>query len=611
MRNTTFRGIRPKAMDDTLENNFASYASNCLLHNGAIRPLNAPRYEGQVVDTDGRALDIGIKKVHIAGDMVVGFKHDTFVAPDSLLRGGEDSFLFTKDGKLWRSSPLWIIDHQGAVEVGICPPNEPPTIAVSGGKCSPSIVMDEVSCVDQIITGTCQDNRLTFAFAVTYVSACHEESAPSYPSQAIDIASGDEVIVIAHDTPPLNAVARRWYVSIAIESTAQWFFVAETPIDQVVLQYCHGVWAFNEIMQSTDYNPPPTCLEGVSIVGDSTTVVWSGKDIWFSEPNQPHAYPMRYRQRIEDDIVAIIPLNLQSLGRGVPYANVILTRNRPYLMRGNLPESVEITRLNRVAPCLNPMGVLAYEGDVFFANDEGIFRVTEATVYDVTNEWFTKMEWSTIMDATAISIGYYNDRIFAFGKDRDGLMIRYTRENNQYQFDAVYLTPVYEAVAVGKGGVMYVVDSQGKYYSWEQADDKLICRWRSKQFTHSGLSSPTSAKVIADTHDFTLGQGREAYSLMELEQADCRPFYDVDRFLYRHPEYLSAYSYLHAQQIQFTLYADDKLAYRRIVKSQKPFRIKRNRRKIYWSYEVQTQTPIREIHAQTSFADLTNEGGHA
>ncbi len=614
MRNVTFRGIRPKALDDSLENNFASYATNCMLYGGAIRPLRAPKYEGQAVTTEGQELTLGLKKLHVAGDVVVGFNYETFVAPDPLNRGGDDSFLFVRDGKLWRSSPSWIIDKQGAVEVGVCAPLAPPTASITGNECPPTFDIESASCINNLIGQgeNCDNTNLqVVSFIYTYVTACYEESAPSPPSDAINLHTLQEVGLLASDTPPPNAVARRWYVSIAVAETASWFFIGETPIEQIYYPFCFSVFSFNEILQSEDYNPPPTCLEGVSIVGDATTVVWQGKNIWFSEPNQPHAYPLRYQQQIEDDIVAIIPFNDQSIGRGVPYLNVILTRNRPYLMRGDLPESVEITRLNRVAPCRNPMGVLAYEGDVFWASDEGLFRITDATVYDVTNEWFTKKEWSEKFDASSLSIGYYNDRIVAFSDKQDGLMIRYTRENNQYQFDAVYLTPFYNAVAIKKGGSLLVGGNDGTYYSWEQGGDNLIVNWRSKMFTHSGLWKPTAGKVIADTQDFVVGLGYEAYALLQVEQATCAPYYDIDLFLYKHPEYKKAYNYLHAQCIKFTLFADDEKVYSRIVKTQKPFRLKRDRRRIYWGYEVQTQTAIREIHVQTSFDDLTNEGGHA
>lgn len=611
MRNTSFRGIRPKAMDDTLENNFASYASNCVLYNGAIRPLRAPRYEGQAVDTNGNPLTVGLRKIHIAGDVVVGFNYDTFIAPDPLDMGQVDSFLFVQDGQLMRSSPAWIQDKLGAQKVGICAPTHAPDATPTGNKCLSTHDISTTACIDDVITGECQENKLAVSFLITYVTACGEESVPSAPSETITINTLDELSLFANDTPPDNAVARRWYVAITTGTTANWFFIAETPIEQIMMIYCHSTFSFNEMLQSEDYNHHPPCIEGVSIVGDATTVVWSGKDIWFSEPMQPHAYPNRYQQRIEDNIVAIIPLNDQLIGRGVPYLNVILTDNRPYLMRGTLPENVEITRLNRTAPCRNPMGVLSYESDVFFANEEGLFRVTDATVYDVTNEWFTKEEWSERFNPQHLRIGYYNDRLMAFSTDRDGLMVRYMRENNQHQYDAVYLTPIYESVAVKKGGDLIVANADGSYYSWEQNGDRLICEWRSKLFTQSGLWKPTAGKVIADAHDFVLGLGREALNILRQEQKDCAPFYQIESFLLKYPQYKIVADYLHAQQIDFTLYADDKEVYHRIVRSQKPFRVKRDRKRIYWAYGIKTQTPIREIHVQTSLDDLTNEGGHA
>lgn len=610
MRNTAFRGIRPRSMDDTLENNFASYAVNCLLYDGAIRPLRSPEYVGQVVDTDAKLIEGEIKRLHVSDDMLVGFKYETFVAPDPLQRGGQDSFLFIKDGELYRSSSTWIQDGEGAVRVGICPPKSAPTVSATGSKCSPTYDITMEGCIEDHLSMDCQEDRQVLSFLYTYVSACYEESAPSYPSEAITIETLDEVAVLATETPPANAIARRWYVAVPTGESTSWFLVAETPIEQVLLRHCHTAFSFNDILQTEDYNAPPTCLQGVGIIGDATTFVWHNRNIWFSEPNQPHAYPSRHRQTIEDNIVAIISLTDQSHASGVGYINVILTDGHPYLMRGDLPENVNITRLNRDAPCLNPMGAIAYEGNVFYTSHDGMYRITDASIYNITTEWFTLQEWEKLNPA-AMKLGYYNDRMFAFSDTTDGIMFKYTRENNQHQYDCVYISPWYKAVQPQRGGELYVVDSMGHVYTWEKAHTRLVAEWRSKLFTQSGLWKPTAAKVIADVQDFALGEARQVYELMAHEQKDLAPYFCVAQFLVKHPEYIRYYDYLVAQIITFSISADDRPVYSRIVKSHKPFRIKRDRRRIYWSYGVRTQTDVREIHVQTALDDLSQEGGHA
>lgn len=610
MRNTSFRGIRPRNMDDTLENNFASYASNCVLYDGAIRPLRVPEYVGQAVNTDGHPIQSGLRKFHKAGDVLVGFEENVTIAPDPLERGGVDSFLFVRDEKLYRTSPSWILDHQGAVEVGVCTPTEAPTVSITGIKCTPTYDVKMEGCIEDIMTLDCQDNKSVISFLYTYVTACYEESAPSYPSEVVTIQTDDQVMVYAGGTPPANAVARRWYVAIPTANTTTWFLVAETPIEQVILQHCHTTFSFNDILQTEDYNAPPSCIAGVSIIGDSTTVVWQNRDIWFSEPNQPHAYPARHRQTIDDNIVAIIGFADQGVQHGEQYTGVILTDGNPYLMRGALPEEVQITKLNRDAPCINPHGVMAFEGNVFYTSHDGMYRITDASVYNITTEWFTLAEWEKLHPAD-MRIGYYNDRILAFTSKADGIMFKYTRENNQHQFDCVYLTAWYEAVQYQRGGELYVVGGSGDVYTWEKGHTRFSATWRSKLFTQSGLWKPTSAKVIADVHDFALGEARDAYYLMTHEQADQAPYYCVNTFLARHPDMIRYYGYLVTQVIEFGIYADDQEVYLRTVKSQKPFRLKRDRRRIYWAYQVRTQTDIREVHVQTAMDDLSQEGGHA
>ena len=71
------------------------------------------------------------------------------------------------------------------------------------------------------------------AYLFTYVNACGEESAQSKPSEVVDIEWGDAAKVTVVDTPPENAVARRWYRAVSDnENNARWLMVGETPINQ-------------------------------------------------------------------------------------------------------------------------------------------------------------------------------------------------------------------------------------------------------------------------------------------------------------------------------------------------------------------------------------------
>lgn len=603
MRNVIFRGIRPNTMDDSLDNSYAAYASNCMLYGGAIRPLRSPVYLQQAVDVYNKPVR-SVATLHAADSLLVGFSTPTFVAPDPILAAGRGSFLFVKNSKLYRSGPTWVIDGLGPVEVGICPPTATPSVSKTGVRCSETFDMTLDSCIEDVMTLDCQDDIQVLSFVYTYVTACGEESAPSLPSDLHQLRTLDQLRLTPNDTPPENAITRRWYVAIDTDKQPQWFFIGEHSIEETYFDYCHSVYSFNEILTTEDYNPPPACIDGVAAIGTASIAVWQGRDVWFSEPNQPHAFPDRMRQTLEDDIKAIITLTDQSLGNGVVYAGVVLTDGQPYVIRGSLPEEMEFVRLNRIAPCLNPYGAIAAQGSVFYPSDDGIIRIVDQSCYSVTSDWFTRQEWQD-MKPGSMMLGYYNDRLFAFNTVCDGLMIRYPSENNQYQQDCVYITSRYDAVHTTRTGQL-LCSSEGAVYEWEAGATRLMATWRSKLYTQSGLWKPTSAKVICDIHEFANGEARQAADFMAKVADGC-----VDGFVQRYPEYLRHYSYLVSQAVRFSLYADNELVYQRYVKSQKPFRLRRDRRRIYWSYQVDTQADIRELHVQTSMDDLTQEGGHA
>lgn len=613
MRNVQFRGIKPRSKPDFLENPFASYATNCTLYDGAIRPLRDSKFYKPVF-IYGNDVIKPPETLRVAGGMLIGFTQPTFHTNDTNNIAGADAFLFVENGVLKRTSPTWLVEAcscagQAVENVGICYPKEPPIAMPTGEKCDPTYDIEMPACLDTLLPQDCQEEPEVLAFLYTYVNACGEESAPSLPSETIKTESLAQMVLEPEVNAPPNAVARKWYVAISSGEQALWHFIGEQPIEEKQFFYCHTVFSFAEILKTEDHNPPPPCIDGVVTLGMAVTAVWQGRDIWFSEPRLPNAYPDQHRQTIDDDIVGIYSFNDQSYGNGEIFLGVILTKGAPYTIRGTMPEDMTITKLNRIAPCLNPMGVLTHEGNVFYTSTDGLYRITDNTVYNITTEWFTLDEWQQL-SPQEMRIAYYNDRLFAFSPWRDGLMFKYPRENNQHQYDCVYITKRTHSTAQLPDGDMVI--TQGRQaFLWEHSAEKLVATWRSKIFTNAGLWKPTVGKVISDVHRYALGDARTVYQQMKLEQQYRAPWYDVGKFLRHHPEYEKYYNYLYSQVITFTIYGDGQEVYSRAVRSQKPFRLKRDRRKIYWQYEVKTQVDINEIHLQTSLDDLTQEGGHA
>lgn len=610
MRNVQFNGMIPKVYAQSLPTNCAVLAENCLLHGGLIDPLRNPLPFTQAVDLDGRPQRT-VKSLFVTEAMAIGFSTYTPVAFDILKRAGADSFLFVRDGKLHRSSPSWILDHQGPVEVGVCRPTEVPSY-VYGGKCDPRFDISMGGCMDDVVGGEgCETEAEVYylSFTYTYVTPCQEESAPAPYSQPTYFPADQAVLLFTPKNIPDNVVEVRWYALLTADGTSNAFYIGSVTPQELAFNYCHRYADFAEILQSQEYHHPEPCLEGVATLGDNITLVWHSNEIWLSEPRQPHAYPYRYRMTLDADVKIKRVVTMQNMAEADPYwYAIILTDGRPYIIRADKPEDARIIRIAREAPCLNPAGLCVYQEKIIFASEEGVFSISQNGVQNITAQYCTKEQYHTYNPRDLI-MGVYDSRLVALRPDANGFMLNLNEGDSPYEKDFVELTA--RAVASDMYHLdLMIVGTEGTVSKWEKGANRMTAFWRSKDYVQSGLWHGTAGKVVSPMMRDVTGEGREYLSKF-LADKKCRGHEDLSRFLIKNPEATPYIDMLANYSVEFFIYNDGSLFYSRPVATNRAFRIKRNNRRLAWGYAVRTQVPVAEIHIQTSKDDLTQEGGHA
>ena len=80
----------------------------------------------------------------------------------------------------------------------------------------------------------------------------------------------------------------------------------------------------SESLLTLDWDPPPADLDGLISLPNGVLAGFAGRDVYFSEPYQPHAWPTDYIQTVDFDIVGI-----GNFGTNI----VVGTKGRPYIMR--------------------------------------------------------------------------------------------------------------------------------------------------------------------------------------------------------------------------------------------------------------------------------------
>ena len=618
MRVTDFMGMAPSTIPTNLRDNYAQLAENCELYSGAIEPFKRAKVLGHVVDINGVEKLTPSRTIHKAGDIWVGFDDFTFICPDPQNRAGSDSFLYVQNGSLYRSSPRQIMKGTGGIKVGIEAPLLPPVgVLLPGQGCPPTSLLK--TCYDGTpaepeTTEDCDPNAdiptlTTYRF--TYMTACDEESAPSDPSNYVDVMNGDAVVLSDPSVPPANAVKRLWYRSMSTsKGEVYWAYVGESSIADLLFTDNKCLFEVGEMLTTDNYNPPPFCLEGVALIGNTVTVLWSGNKFWLSEPKLPYAYKDLNGNTLRFDIVGMYEVTDAIESPKVHYDCVALTRGYAYTIACLLPEDLPaIQELQISKPALRPDAVAIGGGKVFYTTEAGIYSITGGNVQEVTS-MFTEVEWAEFRPHDQL-LAYWDNRVWGFNPER-GFVITVAVEDERRRSNFVVITKTVNAAYAAVNTRLTMLNGN-LLEEWGTGDGYMRGLWRSKTYVQNGLWSPVRAKVCG-TYERSPRGAQEAIKAYKLWQHTLRNTGSIAKFVARNPEQAK---YVHLfgrfdEDTTFSLTTEDTVVYQRVCPlSGQNFTLPRKRMGVDWWFEVTTTDIVREVHVQTGGEDLTQEGGMA
>ncbi len=234
------------------------------------------------------------------------------------------------------------------------------------------------------------------SYCYTYVQSLQggvyqQESAPSPPSELVDVKPGDGVLVSGFrppSLPGLNITHIRIYRTVSGNETGEFRFVAEIPVSQAeYMDTAHDKDISTEVLQTTLWDMIPDDAQGLIKTDNGIYACFRGNELLVSELFIPYAFPESYRLTVEDRIVA--------LGH-VDSTIVILTTGRPYLAQGAAPESLQLLHLPIEQPCLSARSVAHLPGGVVYACPDGLMLFTSAEQSLLTSGVFTRDQWQEL-----------------------------------------------------------------------------------------------------------------------------------------------------------------------------------------------------------------------
>lgn len=243
------------------------------------------------------------------------------------------------------------------------------------------------------------------------------------------------------------------------------------------------------ILGSSDYDPPPDSLQGIVAAQNNIYVGFTGNQVYFSEPDKPHAWPAKYSISFESNVVGVVAVMGYIL---------VLTEGYPYQVSGNSPATMAFNRIDTYYPCLSRRSIVnmgygaafaTHGGIAIYAPNGGMDLVTK-----LVHDWDT---WFETLDPTTVVATYYNGKYHAshskgaFIFERDERIGGYFVQT-QYQFTAV-------TVDSTTNKLYYINDTTGNIFQWDKPDQPLSpLEWKSKVIVTKDYMNLGAARVIAD-----------------------------------------------------------------------------------------------------------------
>ena len=410
-----FKGEIPKVHETLLPEGYASYAEGTRLDNGTLSPTR----KGAAQHTFGSA----VQTIYRHNGAWIGWDAVVNAVPGPV---AADRLYITGDGA--------------------------PRVRVNGVE-YPLKLEAPTTAATTANTGTPDtDTSYKVQYTYTFVTSLDEESAPA-PLSTARWWSEDVIVTLSDfETPPVGRLIDRYRIYRTETSslgTTDLYFCAE--IAATLTTWDHDIEddPVNEVIASMDYDPAPDDLRGIIAAPNGFMAGFDGKELWFSEPYRPHAWPTKYMLTTDFEIVA-----LASFGNSI----AVVTTGTPYVAQGSHPENMVLTKIEASRPCVSAQGVVDLGYAAIYPSTEGLVAISESGADLITRNVFTREQWDDINPDTIVAEKFAGRYAFSFdlGAERATYLI-------DIEGDTAFLVrDGLEAIAFfndpGTGAIYYTAD---------------------------------------------------------------------------------------------------------------------------------------------------------
>jgi len=335
-------------------------------------------------------------------------------------------------------------------------------------------------------------------YAQTYVSAWGEEGPPSTISTVQRVSPAQDAVISNLNTTlagNYNAASKRIYRSITSSSGTTFFLVAEVSLatatytDSKLDSEING--ALNELKSDGNgtvgrsWQPPPAGLTGLVEMPGGILAGFVGREVYLSEPYQPHAWPTGYSKGVDYDII----------GLGVTGNTlVIMTDGFPYALNAIDPAVSQMTRVEINQPCVAKRGIVDGGSFVIYPSQNGLIFVQGSSASIGSEQFYTRKEWSAINPETMVA-AIHNRNLYLW-TDNIGLIVDIDEREIGIIETTVTATGVHSDLESDR---LYLI-SGSDIVEWEGGTTQMTGYWRSMEMTFEREFTPVIYRVVSTVY---------------------------------------------------------------------------------------------------------------
>jgi hypothetical protein len=513
-----FGGLAPKVEPEQLPENGSVVANNARIISGAVEPWRTPnsvvtltsaspvttiyKYGQNLAITDKAhywfqfTTDVNVVKGPVAADT----EERTYWTDGVYPKKGRNAV--GGSGYVLSAAPY----PSSSLRMGVPPPG------FNGFGASPTYTPSVA------VSGTATDptsTAISSCYVVTFVSSWGEESGPTTVSNIVTWRDGQTLTVTLPGAAPSGAydiTKVRLYRSNSGTAATNFQYVTaagDLPVTTTSYADTSANSTLGTVIESWNWDPPLDTLFGLTDMGNGIMAAFVGNTVYFCEPGVPYAWPQKYAQAMNSPVVGLGSFD-QSLFVGC-------TREC-YVITGVDPSTVTVTKISNAPSCASKRSIVEMNSGVVYAGPDGLWFISAAGAYNVTESVMSRDEWQTYAPSSMIG-NTLDGRYYCFynnGTTSGGLIFQFAKTAAAQMSVGTGMTEVMTATDQTAlttyrdklTDTLYIVQSAGgtsySVLEWHPATgSSLTMTWQSKPFRYEQGINFARARVMATAYPVT------------------------------------------------------------------------------------------------------------